>query len=105
METIVLPNNFVELQDDEMMYLDGGWNIGQVVKNFVGFGAITGLAWMGNYIRRIAAANPNISYWSLTAKVGGSLARGFWALPWWAKLAGATAAGAVVYALGEWDLF
>lgn len=105
MDTMVLPNNFVELQDDEMMYLDGGWSIGQVIKNFAVFGAITGLTWLGNYIKAIAAANPNISYWSLAYKVGYSIAKGFSLLPWWAKIATVSAGVAVVYALGQWDIF
>ncbi|MBS4761198.1 hypothetical protein KG089_00580 [Carnobacteriaceae bacterium zg-ZUI252] len=105
METLVMPMNYVELQEDEMMYLDGGWNAGQIVKNIVGFAAITGIGWVANYVKQIVATNPGIGFWEMTSKIGGSLVSGFWALPWWAKIAAIGTGAAVVYALGEWDLF
>lgn len=33
---LVLPNNYVEIEEEEMMYLDGGWSCSVFVKNLYG---------------------------------------------------------------------
>ncbi len=35
---LVLPNNYVEIEEEEMMYLDGGWSTTMLIKNLSGAG-------------------------------------------------------------------
>lgn len=100
-----LPMNYVELEQEEMMYLDGGWSINQVVRNCVGLASVAGLAWVADSIKTVARENPELNFWGLTGKVSVTAAKAFWALPWWAKVAGLGAGAATIWAMGEYDLW
>ena len=102
---LVLPQNYASMDEDEMMYIDGGWSYRQVIKNAVGLAAIAGLSYVGNAIANFVRANPGLGLWKTVAKISVTAAKALWALPWWAKVAGLAAGACVVYALGTWDIF
>lgn len=103
METLVMPMNYVELQEDEMMYLDGGWDAKKIVPNAMKLAAAAGGTWIFTQIANFARANTHLGFWSMVSKMGGTAAKVLWALPWWAKLLGFAAGAAVIWALGEYD--
>ena len=107
MEALILPQNYVEITEDEMMYLDGGWSAGTFGKNLYGLAerggvictAIAGLA------KALGKASPaalktltGACSWvigkvsTLIGKIV-SLIGGFWA----GFLAGLSAALAITY--------
>ncbi len=75
MSTLVLPNNYVEVSDNEMMYLDGGGFSGSVFyKNVRGLTGYFRGAW-GAVFSFLKSAKDTISYWAATTKLGGAVAR------------------------------
>ena len=100
-----MPTNYVEIDRDEMEYVDGGWDPRIVLKNAVGMTAVAGLAWVGNAITSFVRANPNLGLGTYIVKIGGTALRAFWALPLWAKALCVATAASMVYALGTWDIF
>lgn len=101
---LVMPMNYEFLEQDEMMYLDGGWSWQQAVNNAIGVTAVGTLAFVENYLRKAFIANKGASLGTMIAKVSVQAAKAFWVLPWWAKIAGLAAGAAVVYAFGTWDI-
>ncbi len=103
--TLKLPQNYVEIEEEEMMYLDGGWNLQNVRNNAIGLSGVAWLGWVGRGILRVISQNPNIKFWSLVAKMATYAKTVFTALPFWAKIAAIGGAGAAAYALGTWSIF
>ncbi|MCD6631718.1 hypothetical protein LSG16_02570 [Lactococcus cremoris] len=107
-QELVLPQNYVELTEDEMMYLDGGWSVKILATNlkdlwnkrpvFAGIFKANGISWgaLG------ALALGRASY--LITRIGvaiGSIAAANWVV-------GATIAalaGGAIFALGTWHVF
>lgn len=107
-QELVLPQNYVELTEDEMMYLDGGWSKKTLVTNlkdiwnkhpvFGGIFKANGISWglLGAY------ALGRASY--LLTRIGlaiGSISAACWVV----GAAIAAAGGGAVFALGTWHIF
>lgn len=102
---LVLPRNYVEIEQEEMMYLDGGWSTKQVLKNLTGLAAVAGMAGVAKHIKTVIKNKPGIGFWALVAKTGTSAKAAFILLPTWAKVGTLGLGAAVIYALGTWDIF
>lgn len=86
METLVMPMNYVELQEDEMMYLDGGgiprWTLSFAIDALllatpVGLSAAP-LKFLGkeaaaSLVKRIAPQVAGIAGWALRQVLGGAI--------------------------------
>ena len=98
---LVLPNNYVALDEEEMMYLDGG---GPNIKALLGVPAVAFAARaLWNFMTSNNAATWD--YIQTTARMAWAGVKMFWMLPAWAKLAGVVAGVAFIYAIGTWSLF
>lgn len=102
---LVLPNNYVELEQEEMMYLDGGWSGYTVARNLWNLAA---MGWAGALLVGAGnvmwnAAKSGVSFWGAVAKVGYAAKEAFALLPLWAKIAVGVGTAATIWALGTWE--
>lgn len=102
METLVMPMNYVELQEDEMMYLDGGFDPFLVAQNLLKIG---GSIWGGYLLTQagmimLDAARQGIGFWGAVQKVGHVAWQVFKYLPFWAQVAVGVGTAATIWALG-----
>ena len=100
-----LPNSYVEIERDEMEYVDGGWSAYKVGVNLLRIGAA---AWGGYLLVQagnimLQAARAGISFWGAVAKVGYAAKQAFILLPLWAKVAVGVGTSATIWALGTYD--
>ena len=102
---LAMPTSYVDIDRDEMEYVDGGWSIKTVLNNAIGMTAVAGLAWCGNAIKNFIRSNPGLSINQYVVKIGSTAVRAFWALPIWAKALCVATAASMVYALGTWEIF
>lgn len=100
---LVLPNNYVELEQEEMMYVDGGWSAGLTGKNLIKLGSSIWAGYLLVQAGKIMLANANIGFWGAVAKVGYAAKTAFMLLPLWAKVAVGVGTAATIWALGTWE--
>jgi len=105
MNTMVLPENYVELEQEEMMYLDAGWSRDIFIKNAINLSYKSGIGWIGRSFWNYATNYAGAGYWNMISDMGATAARVFWALPVWAQVAGLAAGAAVIFAMGTWYIF
>jgi len=105
MNTMVLPQNYVELEQEEMMYLDAGWDINTFIRNAIGLSNHQGMHWVGGALAGFAAANRHMKFPQLAAHLAGTAWHAFRYLPLWAQVAVAVSGAGAIYAMGEWALF
>lgn len=104
---LVLPNYYVALEEEEMMYLDGGWSKRMVISNVKALLGVPAVAFAARALWNFMNSN-NAATWSYMKTVGKMAWAGvkmFWMLPNWAKLTGVAAGAAFIYAIGKWSLF
>ena len=104
---LVLPNNYVALEEEEMMYLDGGWSKYTAISNIKALLGVPAVAFTARALWNFMTSN-NAETWSYiktTAKMAWAGVKMCWMLPTWAKLVGVGAGATFIYAIGTWSLF
>lgn len=104
---LVLPNNYVALEEEEMMYLDGGWSKDTAISNIKALLGLPAVAFAARALWNFMTSNnaETLSYFKTTAKMAWAGVKMCWMLPTWAKLVGVGAGAAFIYAIGTWSLF
>lgn len=103
---LVLPNNYVEIEEEEMMYLDGGWSwsVTKARRNTKALMACPTLAFVGRALWAVMNKK-GVTFAKTVAKTAWVAAKAFWALPWYAKLMGFAAGAGFIAAIGTWAIF
>lgn len=103
--TIIMPSSYAVMDNEEKMYVEGGWSGKQVLKNVCGIIAVFSLGYAGAAFRNFVAANKGLSYGKMLLKAGAALWNFIKAAPWQVKVVIGVSTAATLYALGTWDLF
>lgn len=103
---LVLPKNYVEIEEEEMLYLDGGWNwsLSKAKKNAKALLATPALAFVGKALWSVMNKK-GVTFAKTVAQTAWATAKAIWALPWWAKVLGFAGAACFVAAIGTWAIF
>lgn len=59
---LVMPSSYAVMDNEEKMYVEGGWSGKQVLKNVCGIIAVFSLGYAGAAFRNFVAANKGLSY-------------------------------------------
>lgn len=103
-----LPAQYAELEQEEMIHLDGGWNIKTFAFNIAGFAAIsTAASYIASQISKyLGSGYASKSIANLTGNVSFLVDKiGFLAGGWVGFVLGCLAAGAIIWYLGENRVF
>lgn len=106
--TMNMPQNYVELDQEEMMYLDGGWSASTFYKSasrLASHAYQLGIGIVGAAIYDWIKSNRSTSFTKAVAKLAGTAWKAFRLLPWWAQVAAGVGGAAVIWAMGTWVLF
>ena len=102
---MVLPNNYVALEQEEMMYLDGGWTWSTFRNNMIGlaaFGAAVG--YLGKQVLKLVGTNT--AYSAVVAVASGTVAKiGSFFGGWIGAVVFGVSAAAAIYYLGNNRVF
>ena len=103
---LVMPSNYAMMDEEEMMYVEGGkWSGRQVLRNVCGIIAVFSLGYAGAAFRNFVAANKGLSYGKMLLKAGVTLLNFIKAAPWQVKVLIGVSTAVTLYALGTSDLF
>jgi|SRR5690554_4416017 len=102
---MVLPSNYIEVEQEEMMYLDGGWSWVTFRNNMLGlvaFGTAVGL--LGKKVAKLMGSNT--AYLKVVAAVGPTVAKiGSFFGGWIGLVVFGVSAAAAIYYLGNNRVF
>ena len=103
--TLKLPNNYRLIEEEEMMYTEGGWSTQKVIENLSKAATVWYIGWAATNVAKFVRANWNLSFWQMVGKGFSVFGRFLFALPWWAKIGFGVVTTAAIWALGQYNVF
>jgi hypothetical protein len=105
--TLQMPQNYVEMTDEEMMYVDGGWSWSTAQRNVKAMLATPAAYYVGKILWNYMCGERGNArtYANMVWKTSVSAAKAFYLLPWQMKLLGLAAGAAFIYSIGTWSIF
>lgn len=102
---LVMPSSYAMMDEEEMSYVEGGWSMDQMLQNLFGLTACFSLGYVGNALINFTKANMGMGLGQFIVEMGSTAWHFVKCLPWQLQVLTGFSIAAVVYSLGEFDIF